>query len=457
MKRNALLRRSAALALALFAAAACDGGTTGPAEPASLVAMTAVTQSAVVASPVPVPPAVRVSDNAGRGLAGVRVAFAVTGGGGTVTASSLTDAGGVAVAAGWTMGTAAQENQLTASVDGVPPVVFHATAAPRQAAALQKAGGDGQSGAVATSLADSIDVRVVDEFGNGVPGMSVNFTASGGLLTATRVTTGAQGHARVGLMLPNRPGSLQVFAGMGALEPQVFAVTAVPGPAAAIARVAGEGQSAYSGAAVVVAPAVRVTDSFGNGIPGRQVVFAPAAGSGVVTGGTATTGADGRAQVGSWVLGEQGPNRLTATVAGLGPVQFTATSLEPCGNRTYTLFTTLPGELLPNRCTAGGRNAELYAFQVTTARCIEFRMNSTQFDAYLYVLNSAGVVLAQDDDSGGSLNSLIRLRLSTGTYYLGAAAYSGGLGSFQLVSTSVADGEWCGGSALRHEQPKPAR
>lgn len=442
MKPNPLFHGAAALTLLVMAG--CDAGTTGPTEPASMIAVTPVTQTAAVAGPVPVPPAVRVSDNRGRGLAGVQVDFGITTGEGSVSAYSVTDAGGVAVATGWMMGTVAQEHVLTASVAGVAPVEFRATAAPGAAAALQKAGADERSAAAGTALADSISVRVVDQYGNGIPGMMVNFTTTGGLLSATRVTTGAQGHARVGLVVPTRPGPVQVHAGMGALEPQVFQVTVTHGPAAAIALLTGNGQSAYSGTAVAVAPAVHVTDAFGNAVSGSPVVFTPAPGSGVVTGGVATTNADGRAQVGSWVLGEHGANYLMATLAGVDSVQFTATSLVPCGNLSYTLFTTLAGELLPNRCTAGWRNAELYSFVVSTTQCIDFRMNSTQFDTYLYVLNSSGVVLAEDDDGGEGVNSRILLQLSPGTYSLGAAAFSGGLGAFQLHSQALAGG--CGSS-----------
>jgi hypothetical protein len=438
------VRRAAVLAL--FAATACDDGGTGPATPASIVAMTATTQSAVVASAVPIPPSVLVSDDRGRPFAGTQVTFAVTGGDGTVTATALTNAGGIATAADWIMGSVAGENVLTASVPGVAPVAFRATAAAGAPTALEKAGGDGQSAAVATVPADSIAVRVVDQFGNGVPGVQVNFTASSGTLSATHVATGAQGHARVSLTLPIRPGIVRVFAGVGAMEPQVFDVTVTAGPPAAITRTGGDGQSAYTGTAVPVAPSVRVTDAFGNPVPGRPVTFTPASGSGVVTGGTPVTNADGNAQVGSWILGEPGLNRLAAGVVGLSPLEFTATARVPCGSRTYTLFTTLADELLPDRCTVAGRNAEVYSFTVPAAQCVELRMSSTQFDTYLYLLDDAGNVLAADDDSGGSLNSRIRMHLSAGTYRLGAAAYSGAYGPFELGSSFVPDGEWCGAS-----------
>jgi hypothetical protein len=442
MQWNGTPRR--AIILALLAAAACDGGTTGPAAPASLIALTATTQNTVVGAPAPVPPAVRVSDEQGQGLEGVQVAFAVTGGQGSVSASSVTDAGGVAVAQGWTMGTVAEENVLTASVAGVAPVVFRATAAPGAAATLQKAGGDGQSATVGTVLADSIGVRVVDSFGNGVPGQQVNFTTTSGTLSAPRVTTGARGYARVSLGVPIRPGAIQVRAGSGVFEPLTFAVTVAAGVVATITPVAGDGQSAVTGTAVPVPPAVRLTDSYGNAVRGRPVTFIPGPGNGVVMGGAAVSDSTGRAQVVSWVLGTPGTNRLNASVAGVPAiVVFTATSTVPCGSLGYTLYATVSGVLLPNRCTVSWRNAELYSFTVTTQQCVDLRMSSSEFDTYLYLLDGAGNVLAENDDSGGGYNSLIRRHLAPGSYSLGAAAFAGGTGAFQLTSARVPADQPC--------------
>lgn len=425
--------------LALLATAACDGGTTEPARPvrpASLVAITATTQSAVVASPVPVPPAVLVSDERGRAMPGVQVTFAVTAGNGTVAAApSLSDGAGIAVAADWVTGQASMENVLTASVPGVAPVLFRAGAAPGPAAAMQRLGGHGQTSGAGALLADSLAVRVVDQYGNGVPNVLVKFTTSGGTLSATRVTTGPHGHASVSLMLPTRPGTVEVLAETGSLVPQEFGITVTAGPPAGITRIAGDGQRALTGTAVAVAPSVRVTDAFGNPVPGRPVTFVPVPGSGEVTGGAATTGGDGQAAAGSWTLGERGVNRLIVHVAGLEPLEFTATALERCGNRTYTLFSTLTDQLVPGRCVVAGRNAEVYAFTVASAQCLEFRMNSG-FDPYLYLLSNSGAVLAYNDDSNGTLNSLIRIHLSAGSYLLGAAAYNGGTGTFQLTSSS---------------------
>jgi hypothetical protein len=116
------------------------------------------------------------------------------------------------------------------------------------------------------------------------------------------------------------------------------------GVPANIVKVAGDGQTALAGAAVAVAPAVQVTDGFGAAVSGATVTFAVASGGGSVTGGTTRTNASGVATVGSWTLGATpGLNALTATVAGLPAVTFTATGTAAVGPAIQLIF---PGNLL---------------------------------------------------------------------------------------------------------------
>lgn len=87
-------------------------------------------QNARSGDPVPVPPAVRVLDAAGRPVAGFGVTFVVTRGGGSVTgASQITNANGIARVGSWTLGSPGQ-NTLEARAGSLSgsPVVFEANA-----------------------------------------------------------------------------------------------------------------------------------------------------------------------------------------------------------------------------------------------------------------------------------------------------------------------------------------
>ena len=86
-------------------------------------------QTAAPGGPVSVPPSVIVKDANGNLRSDVTVTFAVVSGGGSVTgATTVTNAAGVATVGSWTLGSAAGANSLSATVAGLPVVLFSATA-----------------------------------------------------------------------------------------------------------------------------------------------------------------------------------------------------------------------------------------------------------------------------------------------------------------------------------------
>src|SRR2546423_7679341 len=106
-------------------------------------------------------------------------------------------------------------------------------------------------------------------------------------------------------------------------------------------KVAGDAQTAGVTTTLPIAPSVKLTDSFGNAVTSAAVGFAPATGSGSVTGSPASANSSGIATVGSWTLGSTvGTQTLTAT-SGTVSVQFTATgtSTDPCLNVTSLSLT----------------------------------------------------------------------------------------------------------------------
>ena len=85
--------------------------------------------SAAVGTRVGVLPTLQVQGSDGYPLSRVVVTFAVGAGGGTVNgATQVTGSDGIAVPSGWTLGTVAGTNTVTATVSGLAPVTFTATA-----------------------------------------------------------------------------------------------------------------------------------------------------------------------------------------------------------------------------------------------------------------------------------------------------------------------------------------
>lgn len=96
----------------------------------------------------------------------------------------------------------------------------------------------------------------------------------------------------------------------------------------------GDGQSAPILHPVATSPSVSVSDAFENALSGIAVTFQVASGGGSITGGDASTDANGGAAVGSWTLGPNaGPNTLQASGVGLAgsPLTFDATGTGALG------------------------------------------------------------------------------------------------------------------------------
>jgi adhesin/invasin len=179
-------------------------------------------------------------------------------------------------------------------------------------------------------------VRLEDAAGNAVALAGVPVTvalASGApaLSGTATVLTDANGEAAfTDLVITGATGVRTLaFSAVGLIGVTSGGIAVVAGPATEMLVVAGDGQSATAGSAVVIAPSVRVRDESQNPVAGVVVTFAVTAGGGsIVPATTVTTDANGLATLTSWTLGASvGTNTLEASVAGLtgSPVLFTAT------------------------------------------------------------------------------------------------------------------------------------
>lgn len=117
------------LTLCLLAAGACSGDGTSPPVPAALEAVGGGGQVGLVGAALGDPLVVRVRDASGTGVAGVTVSFAVVRGGGNVVPGAVQTGVDGRAQATWTLGPASGPQEVRASVSGVDPVTFDATAA----------------------------------------------------------------------------------------------------------------------------------------------------------------------------------------------------------------------------------------------------------------------------------------------------------------------------------------
>jgi adhesin/invasin len=210
------MRRSFLLIVALCGAAACsssDGGsgTTGPGGPAA-IAYSLSADSVFLDRTALIGTALTTSVHValgGQPAANVTVNwFAAAGSGALSAKTSTTDASGVASVI-WTISDTAHVNTLTATA-GSGSVNMTATSTPGNPFALAKASAD--STLVVAGASTLLTVRVVDSFGNRVAGVPVSWTATGGSLSPSSSTTGANGNADVVFVTSGTPATYSVMA-----------------------------------------------------------------------------------------------------------------------------------------------------------------------------------------------------------------------------------------------------
>lgn len=272
-----------------------------------------------------------VRDSRNNAIAGAAVAFTVSTGGGTVSPpNAVADAAG-RVATRWTFGTLAGSHTTTARA-GSASAPVGATATADVADSMYIVAGNNQTGVVNAPLSTPLAVGVLDQYRNPVAGHPVMFEPDPGDGTVLPIVapTSASGQATTTWTLGATLGaqSLQATAGGLKGEPLTFTATAGSAQPSSVEVYAGNAQVALATYPVNVPPAVLVRDALGNPFVGATVNFAVTAGGGSVTGASATTNANGIAEVGGWTV-NAGANALSATVVGSGiannPLSFSAT------------------------------------------------------------------------------------------------------------------------------------
>lgn len=244
-------------AFALFALSvgmlvSCGGGEAPPGPPATVASLSTGALSGTVGAALSGPITVRVTDADGRNVPGVAVTFEVPLGSGSLSAIGSTsasvgfspqvvgvsaftlvdstDADGEAAAI-WTLGTKAGAQSASATVTGLTPASFTASALAGPAANSALDPSAGLLGFVSDTLEGGLAVAVVDEYDNPVSDETVtwNVAMGGGAVAVATSQTDTSGIARATALLGASAG-LNLFTGTvaGLLPDTIDAVGIVP-------------------------------------------------------------------------------------------------------------------------------------------------------------------------------------------------------------------------------------
>ncbi len=127
---------------------------------------------------------------------------------------------------------------------------------------------------------------------------------------------------------------------------------------------------------------------------------------------------------------------ISATSEGTSGSANIAVTQNPCSViRPIAVGETLAGTLAASDCKLSDSTAtQRYEFTLTASTKMEILMNSSAFDAYLFLADASLNVITEDDDSGPGTNARILRTLPAGRYFVIANAYDANrFGTFQLT------------------------
>lgn len=167
-------------------------------------------------------------------MAGATITWTPQQGGANPT-TSVTDVDGIASTT-WTLGVTAGPESLFAALPLATgsPQLFFATANADQVTSLVRSGGEFQSAVAGTAFALPLGVLARDQFGNGVPGLLINWTVQSGSLVSDANTslTNAQGLATLVVMAGDTagPGVMRATTPLLNATTLDFSLTVTPAP-----------------------------------------------------------------------------------------------------------------------------------------------------------------------------------------------------------------------------------
>lgn len=169
-----------------------------------------------------------------------------------------------------------------------------------------------------------------------------------------------------------------------------------------------------------------VRDARGTALTGRTITWTtsnPAVAT-ISASGLVTAVAAGTATISAAADGITGSAPLTVTA-------------DPCRVlRAITVGASVTGALTTNDCRLSDSSfVQTYEVNITTEALLEIEMSSSDFDAYLFLVDAAGqTVLAEDDDGGLGTNARILYNFRPGRYRIVANSFArNSVGSYLLA------------------------
>ncbi len=322
--------------------------------PTTLLKISGDDQEGYPGETLPNPLVVEVKDQSDNPLRNVRVTFAVTEGGGTLTATTTkTDRNGKAeskLALGPNSGT----NTVSVAVSGIEQKELFSAEGVRTPQKILKISGDNQTGKPGETLAYPLVVEVRDRHDEPLPEVQVTFTvtAGDGTLTMATTTTNKSGRAESVLTLgPSAGMNIVSVSVSGTGELQFFSAEGLRTPHK-ILKISGDAQQGLPGAALTNPFVVEVQDETGAALEGIPVTFVVTAGGGMLDTQSIDTNSDGRA--GNTLSLGDNPGTNTVRVTAEGVAQSEIFNAE--GIRVVQELSIIsgnnqegsPGETLPN-------------------------------------------------------------------------------------------------------------
>lgn len=171
-------------------------------------------------------------------------------------------------------------------------------------------------------------IKAVDQYGNGVAGVTVTYNdhGLGGTFSPITAVTNNSGTVNSYYKASSHSGSITVYGTAPGLNAMNFSETVTPGPPAAISIVSGNNQTAANLTVLPQPLVVKVVDSYGNPVANVSVTFSDGGAGRSFSADPVVTTSIGTATVSYTAGSTAGTVTITATASGVStPASFTET------------------------------------------------------------------------------------------------------------------------------------